>query len=202
MMNLKLRMKVGGLLAVVLMAGMGASHAAEKSAKTSKTPAAAAPSQPVQPQPPQQAQPAAPPVNRITQAIAQLGVQKCLGRVNQFTSFLTANSQNGAILFTSPVEVDRRLLSISLEIQAQNALTYATATFAPGEAANECGGMYEAVTYWNNSCNDVGSKAFGAFKRTNPLRQDIAALEGGPNLRVFLMPSGQGCISVKKEIVY
>lgn len=197
-MNFKsLAMTVGLLVAALSLTSTLPAQAVEKSTeKSTKVPTKTAPTPAAQPQA------AAPPVNQITQAVAQAGVSKCLGRINQISNFLTANTQSGAMLFTAPAEADRRLASVSLEVQAPNALSYAGATFAPGAGANECSGMYEAVTYWNNTCNDVGSKAFGTFKRANPLRQVIASLEGGPTVRVFLIPAGQGCISIKKEMVY
>lgn len=156
---------------------------------------------------PAQAQPQAAPTaaaqgNPITQALAQQGISKCLGRVEQITNYLTANTQSGVMTFTAPAEADRQLASLSMEIQAPNVFSYASAAFSPGAGPNECSAMYEAVTYWNNTCNDVGRKAFGNFKVIAPLRQGIASLDGGPTLKVFLIPAGEGCISVKKEMVY
>lgn len=30
----------------------------------------------------------------------------------------------------------------------------------------------------------------------------VFMLDGGPTVKVFLMPAGSGCVSVKKEMVY
>lgn len=146
--------------------------------------------------------PAATPANPFTQAAAKAGLSKCVRRIGQITDFVTAKTQSKGLLFTAPKTPDSRISSISLEIRSPNALSYAGATFAPGSPAGECGGLYEAVTYWNNRCDDVGAKAFGKFKRTTPLREAIATLDGGPNVKVFLMPAGQGCVSIKKEMIY
>jgi hypothetical protein len=33
------------------------------------------------------------------------------------------------------------------------------------------------------------------------LKKDIAVLDGGASTKVFLMPAGSGCLSIKKEVV-
>ena len=104
-------------------------------------------------------------VNAITGAAAKAGVAKCLARVNQVTSFVTANSESAAYLFISHTQQDNRFFSASIEIQQTEILTYASAGFAPvGEDGGGCGGVYETVTYWPDSCEIVGS-ALGAAWR-------------------------------------
>lgn len=192
-------MNLKSCTAAIALLAAGLALAGPALAQTAKTPA---PTRSAQAVTPAQARPAAPQGNQITQAVAQQGVSKCLGRVNQVTSFLTGNAPSGAMLFVSPANGDRRLASVSMEIQTPNALTYANTVFAPGQGANECGATYEGVTYWNASCDDVATRVYAAFKPGRPLRQYIAVLDGGPAVKVFLMPAGQGCVSVKKEMVY
>jgi hypothetical protein len=138
----------------------------------------------------------------VTQAFTQRGVAKCADRIGQFAQFLTNGAEVGGQVFVAPDDPDRRLSSASLEIQAGPAMGYAGLTFAPDAGANRCGGMYELVTYWPNSCEEVATKAYPTYKRTNALRKAIMALDGGPTVRVFLMPAGVGCVSIKKELTY
>ena len=138
----------------------------------------------------------------VTQAFTQRGVAKCAERIGQFAQFLTNGAQVGGQVFVAPDDADRRVTSASLEIQAGPASAYAGLTFAPDSGANRCGGVYELITYWPNTCDEVATKAFGTYKRTGVLRQSVIALEGGPSVRVFLMPAGAGCTSIKKELAY
>ena len=147
-------------------------------------------------------QPTARAANPIAQAAAQKGVVKCAERINQFSNFLTGGTQSGGQLFVAPSMPDRLLVTTSLEIQSGQAISYAGASYAPDGEANHCGAVYEAVTYWQNSCDEVAKGAFNAFKAAGPLRQTIRTLEGGPTVRVFLLPAGMGCVSIKKEIAY
>ena len=138
----------------------------------------------------------------VTQAFTQRGVAKCAERIGQFAQFLTNGAQVGGQVFVAPDDTDRRITSASLEIQAGPAMAYAGLTFAPDSGANRCGGVYELITYWPNTCDEVATKAFGTYKRTGVLRQSVIALENGPSVRVFLMPAGTGCTSIKKELTY
>jgi hypothetical protein len=140
-------------------------------------------------------------LNSIAQAAANGGVSKCLERMNQVTSFVASDSKNGALLFLAPSEADTHVSSVSLEVQTPTALSFVDTQFSPN-ANNACGGAYEAITYWNNTCQEVATNAFGTFKVAKPLRQSIAVLDGGQSVRVFLMAAGQGCISIKKEVLY
>ena len=142
------------------------------------------------------------PATMVTQAFTQRGINKCAERVGQFSQFLTSGAQVGGQVFVAPEDSDRRVASASLEIQAGQASAYAGLTFSPDSGANRCGGVYELVSYWSNTCEEVATKAYASFKRMVPLRQSIIALDGGLTVRVFLMPAGVGCVSIKKELAY
>lgn len=141
-------------------------------------------------------------LNHIAQVAANAGVNDCLGRLNQISSFLIkGNPDNSVAFFMSEQEHNNRMLSTSFEMQTPQALTYATAYFAPRGAA-KCDGAYEAVAYWPDNCGIIAKKNFVKLKRLGAIHKNIVALEGGAQLRVFLMPAGNGCVSIKKELVY
>ncbi len=140
-------------------------------------------------------------VNAITGAVAKSGVVKCLTRINQVTNFVTAISESGAYLFVSPDQPDTTFVSSSLEVQQKKILTYASASFAP-VGSGGCGGVYETVTYWPDSCETVGTKGFAKLKNVGVVQKHIQILEGAGTMRMFLVPAGSGCISIKKEVIY
>ena len=143
-------------------------------------------------------------LNPFALAAANGGASKCAPRVNQITGFVAPDPQkSGALLFAAPTGPDNRLLSMSLEVIVQpGTSSYIGAAFAPGADGAGCSGLYESVTYWNGTCEQVAKSQFGPFKVAAPLKQNIAVLDGGPLVRVFLMSAGQGCVSIKKEIVF
>lgn len=137
----------------------------------------------------------------ITQAAVRAGVLSCSARINQVASFLTANSQSGAFLFTPGAQSDQRLFSTSLEVSGPNAPpAYASASFAPNQA-NGCGALYETVAYWPNGCDKVAAQQFAGLKDGGKLGNRTQVLVLGPSSRVFLMPAGSGCVSIKKEVI-
>ena len=145
-----------------------------------------------------------PVTNKITEAAAKAGVVTCLPRINQITNFVTANAKSGALIFPVPAAIDKKQFSVSLEVEnpANGAASYVTTSFSPA-ADGSCSGSYESVTYWSNPCDEVATKVFPNFKSSGrPLSQQIKALEGPSSTRVFLMPAANGCIAIKKEIVY
>lgn len=141
------------------------------------------------------------PLNSIAQAAQKAGVADCLGRINQVSSFLVAGSeQSGASLLVSPQTPNERIASIAFEVKSPQVLSYASADFAPMN--NGCSATYEAVTHWQNSCKDVATKGYAQLKVIGAIQKNVLVLEGGPQLRVFLMPAGKGCVAIKKEVVY
>ncbi len=136
----------------------------------------------------------------VAQGAAQDGIRRCLPRIDQVVNFLSAGAQTGAMIFSPPVDADNRLTAVVLEALGSNGLSYVDTSYAPN--SNACDAMYQTVTYWTDSCDKVAQVAFPSFKKAGPLRQHITVLDGGPSAKVFLMPAGTGCISVKKEVLF
>lgn len=150
-------------------------------------------------------QPAAPApsaggANAITQAAVQQGALNCVSRINQVSNFLGFNAQAGAVLMMPPSQPDQRLIPLAMEVPTEGGSAYVSATFAPNQA-NGCGAAYDAVVYWPQKCEAVAIKQFADLRRAGYVKTSIAVLDGGPATKVFLMPAGSGCVSIKKEVV-
>ncbi|MEO8628501.1 MAG: hypothetical protein ABI612_10435 [Betaproteobacteria bacterium] len=154
-------------------------------------------------EPPPEARPPAPTTggaNAITLAAAQKGVLNCASRINQVSLFLGFGPQAGAVLMVPPSEPDQRLIALAMEVTTEGNSGYVSAAFAPNQA-NGCGAAYDAVMYWPQTCEAVASRQFATMKRVTKMKKDIAVLDGGAATKVFLMPAGNGCVSIKKEVV-
>jgi len=156
------------------------------------------------PPPPAAVQAVNPQVNGITQAAVKAGVLSCTSRINQVSNFLAAGTQQNAIsalMFMPPNNPDQHLISFSMEIPSkETGSAYTSTSFAPNQA-NGCGGMYEAVAYWPQSCKDLADKTYGTLKKINVFSKNMTVLDGGVSTRIFLMPAGAGCVSIKKEVI-
>jgi len=87
-----------------------------------------------------------------------------------------------------------------MEVPTEESVAYVTATFAPNQA-NGCGAVYDAMVYWPLSCDALAAKHYPTLKRIGQVKTSITVLDGGVASKVFLMPAGSGCVSIKKEVV-
>lgn len=138
--------------------------------------------------------------NLITQAAFQKGVLTCAARINQVTNSLGFSPLAGAVLLTPQGQLDQRLVPVVMEIPVDQGVAYVSATFAPNQA-NGCGATYDGVIFWQKSCGDIASTQFAGLKATGKINREITILDGGVSTKVFLMPAGSGCVSIKKEVV-
>ncbi len=141
-------------------------------------------------------------VNSITQVAVKQGVLSCAARLNQVTNFLTASSYSAAYVFTPTSPADQHLATLSMEIQGKEGPSaYASVSVAPNQASG-CDAVYDAVAYWPQNCDVVASKVLNGFTKNKILQQDITIYESNAGTtRLFLMKAGQGCVSIKKEMV-
>lgn len=142
--------------------------------------------------------------NPLTIAAAQQGVLACSARVNQVVNFLGFNNNSGALLIFAPYQQDQRIAGLAMELPypTVNNSSYVSATFGFNPATG-CGASYDAVVYWPKSCDDVAKQNFGALKASGLLKKNVVVLDGGPQLKTFLLPAGlSGCVSIKREVLF
>ena len=141
--------------------------------------------------------------NPVTLAAAQQGVLSCSSRINQVVTSLGVTESSGGTWLLPPTQQDQRLAPLALEVPTTlGGSAYISATFAPNQA-NGCGASYDAVFYWPQSCDEVTKQSFVGLKSLGRLKKDIAVLDGGANIKIFLMPAGAaGCVSIKRELVF
>lgn len=141
-------------------------------------------------------QPADPSVHAVTQEAVRLGVLSCLKRINQVTTFLTANARSGVLIIPSKDQPDQHIFSTSFEIlPPDNSIIYASASFFPNNDA-----VYDTVQYVDKGCEELEKTVFKHLKRKSVLKENIILLDSG-KVKVFLMPAGSGCVVIKKEVV-
>lgn len=161
-------------------------QAAQQAAQQAPAPAAAA------------SAPAGP--NPVTAALQKAGVQRCSAQIQKVTNFFTTGAKVGTTVFPAASNPDDSLISISSEIQAGNVLTYASANFAP--RADGCSAEYEQVTHWQNTCEQVYAAQFTAFKAMGVIQAVVRVYYNTPGTRIMMVPTGTGCVVIKKEVLH
>lgn len=140
-----------------------------------------------------------PAINALTRAAVDAGALTCARRVNDLANYLSQGAAQGGRVFADPAAPDQRPLSLSMELAGSGQSAYVGATFSPRTGG--CDATYEAVVWWPESCSDVARKHFAGLAPRPPLQKQVQSLDGGDALKVFLMPAGSGCVSIKKEMV-
>ena len=138
--------------------------------------------------------------NAVTQGALQVGMQACAGRVEQVSRFVGFSSQAGAVLMPPPAQPDKHLVPLAMEVPTEAGPAFVSAAFAPNQA-NGCGATYDAVVFWPQACAAVAAQRFAGLRVIGLLKQHITVLDGGTTAKVFLMPAGSGCVSIKKELL-
>jgi hypothetical protein len=155
---------------------------------------------------PRTRQPAQPTLNKnsltnaITQSAVQGGVLSSAKSINQVTSYLTSKNQYGAYLYMPQEKPDESLFSSSLEIVLDDSSSaYASASFItiPGQNTEA---VYDNVQYVPKSPEELRATIFKTIKNEHILKKNIIVLDAG-NVKIFLMPAGQGCVVIKKQVL-
>lgn len=134
----------------------------------------------------------------VAEHAQKIGAKRCLVKLDQFSRFVTTNADSNAYLFLPDKEPDSRMISSSFEIVGSETTAFASVTAAP--RWNGCGAVYEATVYWPQPCSTVAQARFSELSNIGILKQGITVLGDQGSMRVFLMPAGEGCVSIKKEV--
>ncbi len=148
----------------------------------------------------QQTQPSTTQLNPIATAVQQMGDNQCTAQVNQVTNFIGFNQNSGAVLMTNQQQpANQRLIPVVMEQPVGKGTALISATFAP--TTHNCNATYDAYAIWGGSCKTVAETKFGQLTAQRQLKKNITVLDGGSQLKVFLMQAGDMCVSVKKETI-
>lgn len=143
---------------------------------------------------------AVPPIERVKAALAQAGVRACAPVVMQAADFLFENGEGDFTL--QPLGPDANRWPVVLTIESAHAASGRTRlsilTLAP---AGTCSGSYEQIITWPQTCAVLKTTVFAAFASERPLFRSVRQSELSPGIQLYLMPSGTGCVSVKKELI-
>ena len=137
---------------------------------------------------------------QITKAAAQAGVLSSAKQIDRVITHLAGNSQYSACLFLPSQRPDESIFSTSLEIPVENAPSiYASVSFAPfPEETSQA--VYDTVQYVSKTPEELRTSVFKNIKNERILKSDIMMLDNG-SAKFFLMPAGEGCIVIRKEVV-
>ena len=138
----------------------------------------------------------------LRDAFMVAGNFSCAPRIKQVGDYLLRGGESGAFLFFNEAAPDQRQVGVALEIAspASGTSSYASAEFSP-EASGDCGASYQAIAYWPTNCAELARTKFADNPPLGLLKRNITVLKLNKLGRVFLMPAGPGCVSIKRELL-
>ena len=141
------------------------------------------------------------PSDRLTNALQQIGMTTCAGAVQRAAKFLF---EDGDANFTvQPLGPDANRWPTVIVIEGSHAAMgktrFSTLTVTPGPT---CSGFYQQVISWPVPCAELKRTVFADFQNVRVVLRNVQVSELGPALQVYLMASGTGCVSVKKELFH
>lgn len=139
------------------------------------------------------------PLDRLGAQLAQAGVKRCAPIVRAVAAFVTENSSAAFIVRPLGSRPDVSPVMVTVESAHANLGTtrYTTIMVVPSES---CSGYYEQTIHWAATCPVVKTRNFANFPAPRPLLRNIQVSAASPTVSLQLMPAGQGCVSIKKEI--
>ncbi|MFV0644860.1 MAG: hypothetical protein ACK5NN_10235 [Sphingomonadaceae bacterium] len=140
------------------------------------------------------------PADRVRTALAGAGITACAPAIERAARFLFEDGDGNFTIQPLAPDVNRWPVVLTMESRhaGEGGTRLSVVTIAP---AGSCSGSYEQIISWSKSCDAVKSGVFADFKSERVLYQGVRQSELTPGIQLYLMPAGNGCVSVKKELI-
>lgn len=138
--------------------------------------------------------------NAYGKSVLRAGLKSCAMPMNTLAERLLVGHKVGGYRFPSS---NKAFGTLSMEVATKSGgVAYMTFNMIePGDG--QCIIAYEAVSQWNNKCEDVVKNILKDFIPTRMLGDHIAILthKDNENRKVFTMPVNKGCVATEKEVI-
>ena len=137
----------------------------------------------------------------LTMAAVQKGVLTCANQIDKVAKLTGFGADSAAAILPLSEQPDKSIVSMFMANSVgRDQKAYVSATFAPGPASG-CTATYDSVVYWKRNCSKVYQENFSGSKKIEKWDSQLNLFDVSPNMKYVLMPAGEGCVSIKKEIL-
>jgi len=145
--------------------------------------------------------PAAGPINPVEMLARQVGASRCADMARRVGDQVVGASPSAGVVLAPSGSTDQALISASIETRDAQGMHFVSAFLAPN-ARNGCDGGYDDIRYWPKVCDQLVIDELRGLSAIHPLGPEIGTLVAGASQRIYLMPAGAGCVSIRKEILF
>lgn len=140
------------------------------------------------------------PAARLRSTLAAAGITTCAPILARAGEFLFEDGDGNYTIQPLGPDINRWPIVVTIESAHRSAGTtrLTVLTIAP---SGSCAGSYQQTISWQQSCDELKRTVFAAFNSEKMLFRSVRQSELTPGIQLYLMPSGAGCVSVKKELI-
>ncbi len=141
------------------------------------------------------------PLERLDAALQQVGMTLCAPAVERAAKFLFQDGEANFVVQPLGPDANRWPTVITIESAhlTMGRTRLATLVAAPGIG---CPGFYTQTISWAEPCDVLKRTVFSGFSASHKLLKAVDVSELNAAVQVYLMPAGNGCVSVKKEMFH
>jgi hypothetical protein len=139
-------------------------------------------------------------LNGFGQAVIRAGLPGCALPMNHLAERVLVGHKVGAYRFPN---TQKGFGSLSMEVFTKNGATIYMSFNLAETGPSNCSIGYEAVSHWQNGCDEVAKEIFKDFIPTRNLGERLSLFthKDNDNRKVFAMPVKDGCVISEKEVV-
>lgn len=137
--------------------------------------------------------------NVVVENATKAGIKKCLPAIKYMSNFLIKDGDHGAHSQHSVSDPNNQIFTTFIERNYSDGELYTNLVVAP-TTSGKCAAAYDQINYHPKSCTAVSKETYVNFKYVGTLNKKAVGLQSD-DVTVYLIPTDNGCISVKKEIL-
>jgi hypothetical protein len=124
------------------------------------------------------------------------GIKACAPRILQIIDAVADKGEANFIIEPMSPVADSSTIVITIE----SVLPVAGSVLSVLNINIKCEGALSQVVYWPKTCDSVKETYFLFYQNTGPIMRSVYTARFKHNLHISFIPSGAGCVTVKKEM--
>lgn len=140
--------------------------------------------------------------NTVVTGARAWGITTCSRQIASMSDYLTAGTVFAANATSDRRNPDRAIFSTALATRsrANGAISWSNMTVVP--VSGGCNSAYETVAYFKGTCTAVRNAQFADFGTRVEFGDAVELYVNKGGAALYLMPAGEGCVTIRNQIIY
>lgn len=141
-----------------------------------------------------------PPAERLRATLVSLGSPVCTNAIVTAAAYLFEDGEGDFTVQPLGPDSNRWPIVVTLEsFHAQSGSSRLSVITIANSGS--CSGNYQQTITWPQSCQVVRSTIFAKYGANRALFRSVQVSELTPAIQLYMMASGSGCVTIKKELI-